>query len=207
MDGSEIIIKQEQAPTPTSDTGNKLSWWIFERVKPFVVGRVLEITDGKGNIASVCEERGIRLEALSINLEDETFDSSYIDLLGVFDTVIAFNKSNQSIANRGVIKNCGKLLKKDGYLFIQLPAHTALYNGLDQGLERWKSYNWQYINAIVNADYEIVKVRYFIVGDNLLPIFQQLSKYMKKDAIFSMNDAITFNQAGLSILIVCKKNR
>src|SRR5882724_10957402 len=136
---------------------DSLNHWMFERVKPYIRGRVMEIGSGTGDLAAVCfqdqismylsdedetyrdllNERFADEESLkgvmSVNLKDADFENRYANYIGVFDTIVALDITKPVTIETLAISNCAKLLRKGGYLFIHLPVHTALYNGLDLG--------------------------------------------------------------------------
>jgi hypothetical protein len=198
-------IKQHDSMVLTQEVSNSLNNWIYERVKPYISGRALEIANYEGSIASICKHEGIDIEVMSMNLADDLFDTSNSLLFRVFDSIAVFQESKQIVYNENIVANINKLLKQRGYLLIQIPARTALYNGLEQGLEDWKLYNWQYINRVIGNGYDLLEVRCFIVSENMNPIIQKASKYLKRVTVFSSNNASAYIQAGLSMLIVCRK--
>ena len=187
---------------PTTDT--PLSEWIFERVREFVTGRVLEIDTATGNLAPICLQNKVTTEVISINLADESFDQNYAALISVYDTVIALNIADQIAGNRLLAVNCKKLLKPGGHLITRLPARTALYKGLDQGYRRWKIYNHEFINKVLRKDFSIIKIRYFMIASDLI-FLTWVSKYSEGVTLINKDKATGFNQAGLSIIIVGRK--
>ena len=187
---------------PTTDT--PLSEWIFERVREFVTGRVLEIATTTGNLAPICLQNSVTTDVISIDLADESFNENYAHLLGSYDTVIALHIAYQITNNKLLVVNCKKLLKRGGHLITRLPARTALYNGLDQGFNHWKEYNLQFINKVLRKYFIIMKTRYFIVAhDQFSP--QWISKYSERVTFFNESNARGFNEAGLFIVVVGKR--
>lgn len=201
MSELQTTISQNTA-LPTTDI--PLSEWIFERVREYVTGSVLEIGTATGNLAPICLQNNITADVISINLADESFDENYAGLIGAYDTVIALHEAAQIINNRGILFNCKKLLKPGGHLITRLPARTALYKGLDQGFRRWKIYNLEFINKVLRKDFSIMKTRYFIVAKDQ-PSPQWISKYSERVTLIKTDKATGFNETGLSIIVVGKK--
>lgn len=200
-------IQTVQAPVENaSGTDSSLSGWIFERVKAFLSGRVLEISNGAGHLAAHCAQNGTAIEVLPFNLNDELLSITSSDLIEAFDSVIVLNATHQVLNNnRQAIANCAKLLKDRGHIIIQLPACTALYNGLDQGFSRWKLYNVAFIYNILYPDFRIAKVRYFMVSDELPFPISRTSKYSTRMELFKKENAVDFEACGLFAIVIGEK--
>lgn len=220
----------------------RLNQWMFETIRPYVKGEVLEIGSGIGNISSFFVEAGIPItlsdldlhycSLLEKNFENEnkvkgiyqldlansSFKSAYASLLGRFDTVFALNVVEHIPNDKLAIANAKLLLRRGGHLVVLVPAYTALYNGLDQGLEHWRRYNRHSLKKLLSKDFEILKTQYFnlagIVGWFLsgsvlkkatLPS-AQVSLYDKLVPLFRIADTMTFNQVGLSVIAVGRKS-
>jgi hypothetical protein len=202
MDGPEIITKQGAIQAP--DTGIGLQQWLFERVKDFIAGRVLEIAEGEGIIAPVCKQNGIHVDVMGIDLADEEFEERYVELLGMYDTLIVLHAGEQIKNDRNIVTNTTQLLKQGGHLITRLPAYTALFNGLDQGFRGWKRFNLEYINKVLRKDYSIMKTRYFMIVNDLQPQ-PWINKYSERVKLFNTDNSTGFNATGLSIIVAGKK--
>ena len=195
-------------------TDLNLSAWIFERVREFVTGRVLEVSGGIGNLAPICLQNNVATDVISINLGDESFDENYAHLLASYDTVIALHIADQIARNRLLIINCKKLLKPGGHLVTRLPARTALYKGLDQGVKNWFARNMIFINMLLGKDSEIIKVRYFILEEKSNS--NQTDSHLSSESItisafnkwvpkFPTSTALDLCKIGLNIIVVVRK--
>ncbi len=219
----------------------RLNQWMFNTIRPYVKGNVLEIGSGIGNISSVFVQAGIPLsvsdlsphycQMLKRNFDNEpmvrgvyqidlahgSFETVYAGLMQGFDTVFALNVVEHIYNDELAITNAKQLLRKRGHLIVLVPAYTALYNGLDMGLEHWRRYNRESLKKLLSKDFEILKTQYFnlagIVGwflsgsvlkNDKLPS-KQLSLYDKLVPLFRVADAMTFNQVGLSVIAVGRK--
>jgi hypothetical protein len=184
-----------------SGTDGSLSRWIFERVKEFVGGRVLEIANGEGIVAPVCKQHGIEMEVMEIELVDEEFEERYDALMGAYDTLIVLNAGEQIKKDKHIVSNCMQLLKQGGHLITRLPAQTALFNGLDQGFRQWKYNNLEYINKLLRKDCRILKTRYFLVDHYQQTPTIQIGKYNERVTLFNESNSNGIIN-GLSIIAV-----
>jgi len=158
---------------------------MFDRIKLFLKGNILEIVSGIGNISAVCVQQGVALNVsdmienylsilrqrflgqplvkkiFRVDLADENFESNCTSLLGTFDTVFALNVVEHIANDKLAIANGAKLLKKDGHIIILVPAYNALYNGIDEGLEHFRRYNRKSLNGLLADDFDVIKTSYF----------------------------------------------
>ncbi len=219
----------------------RLNQWMFDTIRPFVKGNVLEIGSGIGNISSYFVQAGIPITltdldthycrlltknferepmvrgVYQLDLAHQNFVNVYTSLLEKYDTVFALNVVEHIPNDKLAIANAKLLLRRGGHLVVLVPAYTALYNGLDQGLEHWRRYNRHSLKKLLSKDFEILKTQYFnlagIVGWFLsgsilkkaaLPS-GQISIYDKLVPLFRIADAMAFNQVGLSVIAVGRK--
>lgn len=215
---------------------------MFDTIRPYVKGSILEIGSGIGNISDIFVQTGIPLTlsdldtrycgmlaekfhgepmvrgVYQIDLGHPGFENEYAELLGKFSTVFALNVVEHIPNDKLAIANAKLLLRTRGHLIVLVPAYTALFNGLDQGLDHWRRYNRESLKKLLSKDFEILKTQYFnlagIVGWWLsgsvlkkqeLPS-GQLSLYNKLVPLFRVADAMTFHQVGLSVIAVGRKN-
>jgi 2-polyprenyl-3-methyl-5-hydroxy-6-metoxy-1,4-benzoquinol methylase len=138
--------------------------WIYDTIKPYCKGNVLEIGSGVGNISRffVDDEKKIFLSDIrsaycdmlrrkfsqksnvlgveNIDLVNKKFDSLYAGQLGRFDTVFALNVIEHIEDDNLAIINCKKFLAKGGNLVVLVPAYQWLYNHFDRGLYHYRRY-------------------------------------------------------------------
>ncbi|WP_035655301.1 class I SAM-dependent methyltransferase [Flavobacterium filum] len=173
LEGMETLHVIEKA--------NKFNRWMYETIKPFCKGRILEIGCGIGNISEffiqdsqdivLSDLRENYLEIVSkkftnptikINLIDPEFDTKYDEIIGTFDTVFALNVIEHIEDDRQAIANCKKLLKKGGSLIILVPAYQFLFNNFDKELEHFRRYTRKKIETVIaENNLEIVNSFYF----------------------------------------------
>lgn len=154
-----------------------------------------------------------------IDLVEENFEEKYAHLFSTFDTIFALNVIEHIEDDQKAISNCKKLLTPNGHLIILVPAWQMLYNGFDRELEHFRRYTKKTIRALIKSqDLKIITTWYFnlagilgwfvsgtILRKKTLP-GDQIDLYNKLVPIFRLVDKITFNQLGLSVIIVGQKH-
>jgi 2-polyprenyl-3-methyl-5-hydroxy-6-metoxy-1,4-benzoquinol methylase len=165
---------------------NHLNKWMYESIKPFCKGKIIEIGSGVGNISEyfINDNKSILLtdirdsycEALrekftgnhtlqgieNMNLVDADFDSRYSSYFNSFDTVFALNVVEHIFDDSLAIKNCYKLLKPGGHLIILVPAYQWLYTDFDKELEHYRRYTRKRLELLfVKNNFSIINSRYF----------------------------------------------
>ncbi len=146
--------------------------WMYNSIKPYCKGRILEIGSGLGNISKCFIEDGAQiflsdirdsyckilhdnfsakpnvLGVENIDLVDPDFDTKYAKLLGSFDTLFALNVVEHIENDQLAIANCKKLMADDGNLIILVPAYQSLYNRFDKELYHYRRYRKQAMAAL-----------------------------------------------------------
>jgi 2-polyprenyl-3-methyl-5-hydroxy-6-metoxy-1,4-benzoquinol methylase len=155
--------------------------WMYEKIRPFCNGRILEIGSGVGNISRhfVNAQADITLSDIrdsyrkvlekefkghavhDIDIVDPAFHAKHAALLGTFDTVFALNVVEHVKEDDLAIKNMTALLKPGGLLTVLVPAHQSLYNGIDHALEHYKRYNKKMLNEVMQHHGTHVRSFYF----------------------------------------------
>jgi 2-polyprenyl-3-methyl-5-hydroxy-6-metoxy-1,4-benzoquinol methylase len=166
---------------------DKLNEWMYDTIKPYCKGKILEIGSGIGTISSFfirsnsditlsdlrsnyCEilRNKFSKDVLEIDLADPDFDVKYYFLLGKFDTIFSLNVVEHIENDVQAIANCKKLLKDKGVLIILVPAYQWLFCDLDRELEHFRRYTKKKIELLfVENKMKITKTFYF----NLAGIF------------------------------------
>ncbi|HAQ18193.1 MAG TPA: class I SAM-dependent methyltransferase [Prolixibacteraceae bacterium] len=163
---------------------DKFNRWMYETIKPFCKGRILEIGGGIGNISQCFLSDGSELVITELQEEycrilgekfkeyrnlkgvhcmdivDPEFDSKYRSLFGSFDTVFALNVVEHIADDQKAIANCKKLLKHGGHLIILVPAFQAIFNHFDTALGHFKRYTANTLRPVFE-------------GNNLLVVHHQ----------------------------------
>jgi len=191
-----------------TDEAQTLNRWIFDKIRPYIKGRTLEISSGINSLCPffIAHNRPIHLsdtdpncfEILratysgnqiirsvhSFNFAASDFKEAHPNTLNAFDTVMALNSSAADFGK--MVDNINYVLPQGGTLVLILPAYTSIYHGLDQNLDLWKRYNAKAIRDIVRFNFSISKIRYLNLAPDTTKTF--------------------FANSGLSVLAIFQKN-
>lgn len=165
------------------DKADHFNEWMYQTIKPFCKGKVLEIGSGIGNITryfirdnfeitgsdlrlSYCNvllQKFPKTTILEIDLVDPNFDTKFAHLIQTFDTVYALNVVEHIKNDDLAIANAKKLLKTGGHIIILVPAYQTLYNRFDTVLEHYRRYNKTTLNALLEKHFTLIHTQYFNV--------------------------------------------
>lgn len=157
--------------------------WMYETIRPYCNGSILEIGSGTGNISqffindnadiTVSDIRSnycdvLRAKFLNVkgviqlDLTHSNFDLEYGKYLGQFNSLFALNVVEHIKDHEVAIANCYKLLKPGGRLIILVPAYQNLYNRFDAELEHYRRYNREQLTDLFKKNQlKIVHSQYF----------------------------------------------
>lgn len=155
-----------------SDAG-RFNRWMYETIKPYCSGKVLEIGSGIGNISQfflndhfdislsdlsndyfkILEQKFEGFENLKnlfcLDFAEKDLEQKYPHLIGQFDTVFALNVLEHVPDHEQSIRNCYKLLKPKGKLVILVPAFQTLFNKFDVALEHQRRYTLKTLKKVM----------------------------------------------------------
>ena len=185
MSNSEFIFKEiDQSGLETLNAvsaADKFNQWMYETIKPFLKGEILEIGSGIGNITqcviadnfmvtasdireNYCfilrnrfDENPLLKEVRNIDIVHPDFDELYKDLFEKFDSIFALNIVEHVENDMLAIQNCKKLLKSGGNLIILVPAYQFLYNHFDKELEHYRRYTAATLTKLFNNSGLIIR--------------------------------------------------
>lgn len=185
---------------------DKLNRWIYETIKPFCKGKILEIGCGIGNISSFFlrddfeimltdlrpayyaklkesyKDKPTFLGAETMNLIDPDFEHKFRAHLGQYDTVFALNVVEHIKPDALAISNGKKLLKTGGHLIVLVPSYPSLYNRFDINLGHHRRYTKSSLSHLfLKKDLDVVHQQYF----NFMGIFGWFyaGSVLKKESI------------------------
>jgi SAM-dependent methyltransferase len=166
--------------------------WMFETIRPYCTGPVLEVGSGIGNLSAFLLDGGHEThlsdlrprycqrlrEAFSrhpgcrgvyqLDLVHPEFGRAYSPLLARFGTVLALNVVEHIADDRGAISNCRRLLRPGGHLIILVPAYQFLYNRFDRELGHYRRYTRAALRRLFAVnDLEVVRSFYFNLAGTL----------------------------------------
>ncbi|MFO7616345.1 MAG: class I SAM-dependent methyltransferase [Bacteroidales bacterium] len=165
---------------------NRFNRWMYETIRPWCRGEILEIGSGIGNISDffIREGASIHLSDIregycqkltehyghhpnvtgieTIDLADKEFDQRYRHLLNRFDTVFALNVVEHIFDDQLALTNCHRLLKPGGRVVILVPAYQWLYNNFDRELEHYRRYNRKNLGELLKStNFNVIHSQYF----------------------------------------------
>jgi len=155
---------------------DNLNRWMYDTIRPYSGGRILEVGSGIGNISQFFLNDGYEItlsdirenycdilrkkfqsdphfkEVILLDLVAIDFDTKYQRLLNSFDTVFALNVVEHIEDDQLALRNAKKLLKTGGTLIILVPAYQALYNSFDRELFHFRRYTAAKLNRLFHAE-------------------------------------------------------
>ena len=165
---------------------DRFNSWMYNTIKPWCTGEVLEIGSGAGNISKYFLNDNFKITltdirtnyckpledkfsgsnsltgVLKMDLADPDFENKHRSLLGSFDTVFALNVVEHIENDDLSILNSKKLLKPGGHLIILVPAYDALYNKFDYRLGHYRRYTKSSLSKLLLQNkLDIIHNQYF----------------------------------------------
>jgi 2-polyprenyl-3-methyl-5-hydroxy-6-metoxy-1,4-benzoquinol methylase len=184
----EIDVSGEYTLDVISDA-HWFNKWMYDTIRPYCKGNVIEIGSGIGNISKYFLEDGWNITLSDIrdnycarlsqnfgnyaNLKGiynldivaRDFDEKYQNLFNRFDTLFALNVIEHIEDDVLFVHNCKKLLKDDGHIVILAPAYQLLYNKLDIELDHFRRYNRASLSEVLRMNsFKIIDSFYFNLG-------------------------------------------
>ncbi len=166
-----------------ADSFNK---WMYETIRPYIKGEILEVGSGIGNISKLVVNSGLSLtlseynpafqqflkenfsqftnvrDVLSIDLQHPGFFNHYSALKEKFDSVFLLNVIEHLKDDVIAIENCRFLLKQDGHLIILAPAYPFLFCRFDKELGHYRRYTMRRMMSIFpQQSFKILHTQYF----------------------------------------------
>ena len=176
--GYQILENMAQA--------KRFNEWMFQTIRPWCNGHVLEVGSGIGNISEMIIQGGFSLTAsdlrdeycqlleekfkgnpnfkgvMPVDLVDPQFETKHGNLINKFDTVIALNVIEHIKEDGVAVNNIRKMLKPGGQFIILVPAFMFLYNTFDKELGHFVRYTKKTVKALLSSQqYDVVNTQYF----------------------------------------------
>lgn len=160
---------------------DRFNEWMYDQVRPFARGRILEIGSGIGNLSAFFIRDGhditlsdVRAQytqqlsesfpdrkVLEMDLVHPDFEVKYKDQLGTYDLVFALNVVEHIRDDRLALSNMRSLLRPGGVMFVLVPAYPFLFNHFDRALEHYRRYTRKSLAAVHPAGLTVIHTRYF----------------------------------------------
>jgi SAM-dependent methyltransferase len=142
--------------------------WLIDRSRPYLGRRVLDLGAGIGTFTAMIAEQAERVVALEPDsafrtvLERRFADAPNVEVLaldaaalsagefhGSFDSVVCFNVLEHIPDDRNTLEVVRNLLEPGGALLLLVPAHTALYGGIDRTVAHVRRYRRDSLRALL----------------------------------------------------------
>jgi 2-polyprenyl-3-methyl-5-hydroxy-6-metoxy-1,4-benzoquinol methylase len=185
MTSTEIDISGQKTLEAIS-SATRFNNWMFNTIKPFCKGHVLEVGCGIGNISRLLIKNGFQTtlsdysdqyfdilrgefsenrqveNIYKVDLAEKNFGAIYPELLDKFDTIIAMNVVEHIEDDHLAIRNCRKMLRQNGHIIILVPAFSFLYNRFDKELAHFRRYTKKTLTKLFEDEkFEIIHKQYF----------------------------------------------
>lgn len=189
MNEGSLLTQEDESHSDLpliSETG-QLYQWIYQMIRPYMKGKILEIGSKNGDISElfvsdrlalrISDPDNLNCQALQkrfaeepmikgvhqLDLADPAFEITYNKFLERFDTVLLMNTIKGSGIDEVILDNAKKLLRDRGRLISFLPARTALYGESNEGFDDWNQSNFIYIKNFLGEDTQILSFLFFII--------------------------------------------
>ena len=148
----------------------RLNGWIFDRLKPWLGQRVVEVGSGLGTITELMLDRE---HVLATELEDEflgrlrdrfaAYPNVAVDKLDLedvpverlrehrLDTIVCVNVLEHVKDDQGALDRLRQSVVPGGRLLLYVPALSWLYGSLDRGLQHHRRYSRDALEAVLAA--------------------------------------------------------
>jgi len=181
-----------QATLEVISEADKFNEWMYNTIKPFCSGNILEVGSGIGNISKFFLKEGYNitlsdirqnycdylkthfklfpnlLDIIRLDLVDPDFDKKFNHFKTGFNTIFSLNVVEHIKNDVLALKNAKYLLKKGGNLIILVPAYPFLYNEFDKALGHYRRYTKKKLHHIlIENNFSIVHTQYFNLAGTL----------------------------------------
>ena len=150
--------------------------WTFDKLKPYLTGKILEIGCGIGNFTETLMLYG-QVWAIDINknyikqTKNLVGDKVVVGIGNIengeyffkhekFDSIVCINVLEHIENDLQAIKNMNEILKKGGNLILLIPAHPFLFGEIDRSIGHFKRYTKiDILNKLEKNGFKIIKFR------------------------------------------------
>ena len=152
--------------------------WLTQRVRPYLIGKVLEIGAGIGNFAKWAREFSGEYHVsdndprLVQELSQEFSHAVCWDLFTpypadeTFDTIVILNVVEHLKEDEAALERIHARLNPGGHLILMVPAMNFLYGSLDRSFGHYRRYTKKSISRVIRqANFQLIKTEYVnVVG-------------------------------------------
>ena len=148
--------------------------WLVGNFKKYLKGNLLEVGAGLGALARFLPSKNLYLsdlnpeyfEYLKKELGAKTFlldieKQAPEQYLNFFDSILSSNVFEHIENDRQAFANSFKLLKKNGYLLLFVPARPEIFGSLDKDMGHFRRYTLEEVSEKAKSSgFEIVELKY-----------------------------------------------
>ncbi|HTL09625.1 MAG TPA: class I SAM-dependent methyltransferase [Chitinophagaceae bacterium] len=160
--------------------------WMYNAIKPWLFGQVLELGSGIGNISVFVLNDQFKtvlsdinpsyihflqqkfranknlIRIVSIDLQHPHFNEEYEALQSQFDSIFLLNVIEHLKDDDAAVRNCNYLLRQGGHLVLLAPAYPFLYCLLDKNLGHFRRYTKKSLAALLyRNNHALLTRKYF----------------------------------------------
>jgi SAM-dependent methyltransferase len=165
--------------TSSIEFADNYNRWIASKIIPYIKKSLLEVGTGQGNFKkfldnyveeyySIDIDKNVVERARKRDPKGNYFQADITNFEQIkklnrdFDLIILLNVLEHIKDDLGALKNLLKILEKDGYLFVFVPAFLTLYNDLDRLAGHYTRYRIEdFYKLADNLNAQIVEYEYF----------------------------------------------
>ena len=171
---------------------HRFNRWMYDTIRPYCNGNILEVGSGIGNISSFFVQDNFQItlsdvddhylqileskyaansnvrDIMLLNLEHNEFENAYQDKQHSFDTIFLLNVLEHIKDDDKAVQNCKYLLKDGGTLIILVPAYSWLYAKLDKTLAHFRRYTLRKLKSIFSRQQLTVKAQFYFNGTGII---------------------------------------
>lgn len=154
----------------TLESMSEAGWyndWVLEKISKFLAGDILEVGCGIGNFTEKLTKFG-KVTAVDVNDEYIKITGKKLEEVAVgfgdiergkyffkdkkFDAIVCLNVLEHIKEDKKALSNLTKLLKKDGYLILIVPADQFLYGEIDKSISHFRRYSKDQVDKMVSVN-------------------------------------------------------
>ncbi len=225
----------------TIDAADNFTNWMYDEIKPYLGGNILELGSGIGTysekvvkdfdksivVVSDVDQEYIKILENKFQSNKKVFVKNidlskqeyFNDINCKINSVFALNVLEHIEDDVKALKVIYNLLETGGKLVILVPAHTFLFNCIDQAIGHYRRYSKEVVmNKVKQTKFKIVKMFYFnfaamlgwYVNGNVLkkPVLNEgaVGLFNKIVPILKIVEKyILFRHIGVSLIVVLIK--
>lgn len=165
------------------DGAERFTDWMFEQVRPWLGGSILEIGSGKGTYGRKAQRdfplsrvlvsdidpgyveglrrafAGSNVQALRVDMEEP---ADFRQVVPPVDSAFALNVLEHTRDDGRALRNVYEVLRPGGYFIVLVPAHPFLYGAIDRSIGHTRRYTKKaFLAAVGTTAFKVRRMFYF----------------------------------------------